>query len=59
MRRKTLDARQDINYDLMSEGISAYFFRNIYVEQNVQEIGILYPNRLYQYTKRDANSNEY
>ena len=44
---------QDIHYDLMDDGIEAYYYRNIYVERNIQEIGILYPNRLYQYTKKD------
>lgn len=53
----TLDARQDINYDLMTESIDAYFFRNIYVERGVQEMGIMYPNRLYQYTRKDFYSD--
>ena len=42
----------------MADGIDAYFFRNIYVERGVQEMSIMYPNRLYQYTKKDFYSDE-
>ena len=47
LRGLSLDARQGINYDLMADGIDSYFFRNIYVERGVQEMGIMYPNRLF------------
>jgi len=47
LRMLTRDAVTEIHYDLMDDGIQAYYYRNIYVERNIQEIGILYPNRLY------------
>jgi len=54
LRQLTRDAVRDINYDLMADGIDAYFFRNIYVERYVQETSILYPNRLFCHIKKDV-----